>query len=155
MISYYEFTEAVRNHLIADNDINSVEIGDISKVDFNKQEIYPFAHILITGATFVNGVIQFGVTVSCMDVVDVSKGDIRDELEPFKGLDNKQDVLNTMLAVLENLDKALRFGSFEGLDYALTSDTTVEPFEDRFKNLVAGWSGTFNIEVPNVIQNCN
>lgn len=155
MIAYYEFTEAVRNHLISDPDINSVEIGDISKVDFNKQEIFPFAHILITGATFVNGVVQFSVTVSCMDVVDITKKDIREETEPFKGIDNKQDVLNTMLAVIENLDKALRFGGFEGLDYDLIANTTAEPFEDRFKNLVTGWSGTFTVEVPNTIQNCN
>jgi hypothetical protein len=154
MIAYYEFTEAVYNHLISDDDVNSVVIGDISEVNFNKQEIFPFAHILIGSATILSGFIRFSVTVSVMDIVDITKGDIREQLEPFKGIDNKQDVLNTMMAVIENLDKAIRNDNLGYSGYELIDDITAEPFEDRFNNLVTGWSATFTVDVPNRKQKC-
>ena len=150
-----ELQERTRQRLIADPNINSVKIGDISEVDMNKQEMFPFAHILVGGAEFLNAVVRFTITVSCMDIVDTTKKDIRDETEPFKGIDNKQDVLNSMLAVLENLNRSLLQGALFELNYELQGNVTAEPFEDRFENLVTGWSGSFTIDVPNTIQDCS
>jgi len=155
MIGFYDITENVYDHLIADPNINSVKIGDISEVDMNKQDMFPFAHILVSGAEFLHAVVRFTITVSCMDIVDITKNDLRDETEKEKGIDNKQDVLNSMLAVLENLDRSLLQGALFELDYELQGSATAEPFEDRFDNLVTGWSGSFTIDVPNTIQDCD
>ena len=154
MIGYYDVTEKIYDHLINDKDINTVRVGDISLVDFDKQEIFPFSHILVGSAEFINGIIRFSVTVSCMDIVDKTKKDIREENEVFKGIDNKQDVLNTMLAVIENLDKELKQGDLRDDGWELQGNVSAEPFEDRFQNLVTGWSATFTIDIPNTVQNC-
>ena len=154
MIGFYDITENVYAHLMNDPNVNTVRIGDISDVDMNKQEIFPFAHMLVGPAEFLGSVVRFTLTISCMDIVDINKGDIRDETEPFKGLTNKQDVLNSMLAVLENLDRSFLQGALFDLDYELQGTASAEPFEDRFENLVTGWSGTFIVDVPNTVQVC-
>ena len=154
MISYYRATELIKEHLIADRDINTVIIGNLDEIDLNKQQIYPLAHILVGSSNSINGTVNFDITVSCMDVVDITKKDIRDENEVYKGIDNKQDVLNTQLAVLENLETSIRKGTLQELGLELLSDVTREPFEDRFANLLTGWSAVFDLSIPNEIQGC-
>jgi hypothetical protein len=44
--------------------------------------------------------VSFNLSILVMDIVDESKGDIRDEVDPFYGMDNTQDVLNSTLVVL-------------------------------------------------------
>ena len=155
MIGYYELTEKIYSHLRSDEDINTVKIGSIDSVDEMKQIIYPFAHILTTSANFINGVIRFTVTISCMDVINVTKEDLREQNEKLKGIDNKQDILNTMLAVVENLNRELIKGDLQDDRWELQGDITAEPFEDRFIDLVTGWSATFTIDIPNTVQNCD
>ena len=154
MIAYYQLIERLHAHLIADADINTVEIGDLDIVDLPKQTIYPIGHILVQNVEFQEGVVRFTVVINTFDMVDVTKKDIRAENEPFKGIDNKQDVLNTMLAVLENLDKSLLQGAFLELGWELQGNLTAEPFEERLENLLTGWSGTFIIDTPNTVQDC-
>ena len=154
MIAYYRVTELISEHLKADRDVNTVMIGNLDEVDFNKQTMYPFSHILINTSNRVNGVVQYNITVSCMDIVDVTKGDLRDEEDKIKGIDNKQDVLNTQQAVLENLETSILKGTLQDFGMELIGEVSLIPFEDRFKNLTTGWSGTFTVSMPNEIQSC-
>ena len=157
MIGYYQFTEALVEHLQADKEINTVVIGDLSKVDLNKRSIFDFAHILIGSASFpVMGVVRFNVTISVMDLVDEAKNDIKDinKDERWKGIDNRQEVLNSMLGVIERLTKSLDMGDLEDAGYELIDRGAAEPFEDRFENLLTGWSNTYTIDIINTVQNC-
>jgi len=154
MIAYYRITELLKDHLLADNDMNTVKIDDLDEADLNKQTIFPLSLLQVNQAETIEGVIQFNVTVYCMDAVDVTKKDLRDENEQFKGIDNKQDVLNTMLAVLENLETSLRKGTLQESGLELLEPMVKEPFEDRFPNLVTGWSSNFDVMMPNEIQGC-
>jgi len=156
MIAYYEVTKSIYEHLIADNDVNTVKIGveQINDVDMNKQEIYPLSHIFISGAEFVTGVVRFTITVSVIDMVDINKKNLREENEIWKGIDNEQDVLNSTLAVIENLDKSLRSGLLQDNDWELQGTTSAVRVRDTFPNLAIGWSVDFTIDVPNTIQNC-
>lgn len=152
MITYYDVTKSLHDYLISDEDINRVLIGDVDQIDTDKQDIFPLAHILIGSVTPSFGVMQFSVTISTMDVIDINndnptKGD-------WKGHDNKQNILNTMLAVLENLYREIDKGNLSDSGWELANNPTFEPFEDRFINLLTGWSATFTINIPNKIQNC-
>ena len=131
MIAYYRITELLKEHLIADNDVNTVVIGSLDKIDINKQTIFPLAHILVGTSTQVEGTVQFNMTVSCMDIVDVSKNDIRDEDQSWKDLTNYQDVLNTQHAVLENLETSLNKGTLQELGLELLAPMIKEPFKER------------------------
>lgn len=154
MIGYYEITKDIHDHLKSDNDVNTVKIGSLNEIDLDKQTIFPLSHILVGSAQFINGSVRFGITVSVMDMVDESKNNITDiaEAERWKGIDNRQDVLNSMLAVIERLTKKLRHETL--IDGAELISHNAEPFEDRFKNLLTGWSCTYVIDIPNTVQNC-
>ena len=63
--------------------------------------------------------------------------------------DYKHDILNTMLAVINGLQSSLRRGGMEEDDYELNESATATQFEDRFENLLTGWSLTMSIEMRN------
>jgi len=154
MVGYYEINKSIYDHLLADEDINTVVIGSLDKVDINKKTLFPLAHVMVSGVTLRGGLYRFSVTVSVMDIVDIVKDNLPKNEEAWKGLNNEQDISNTMLTVLEGLYRAIDKGNMYDLGYELQGDFSADPFEDRFDNLLTGWSSTFSIDVPNVKQNC-
>lgn len=149
MRGFYEITTAIKDYLQANNHINTVTLKTLDKVDLNKRTIFPLAHIFVGGASFPDNTIQFEVTVSCMDIVDISKRNVKDEETPFYGQDNKQDILNTMLTVVNGLNLALKKGTLAEQLYFVSGVANAEPFEDEYENLLTGWSISFTIDIPN------
>jgi len=148
---YYLITETIKDQLLADVNVNTVTTGDITKVDLNKQTIFPLSHIIINQSILEEQVIRFNVSVLAMDVVDVSKEPVTDL---FRGNDNEQDILNTQLAVLNKLTQVLSRGTLFQDKYQLDGTITCEPFYDRFENELVGWTATFDILIPNDITIC-
>ena len=148
----YDILDKVKSILDANDQINTVTYGDIFEVDLNKQSIYPLAHIMLGNATLTDHIIEHTVTVLCMDIVDVSKADQRDEAEPFYGIDNEQDVLNTQLYVMNDLIQNLKKGDPHLDAFHLVGDPTCEPFSDRFENTLAGWGVDLTIQTKNPVK---
>ena len=67
----------------------------------------------------------------------------------FHGINNKQDILNTMFFVVNGLQSSLRRGELFTDLYQIQDDFTATLFEDRFENLLAGWALDISITVPN------
>ena len=149
MRSFYLATEKINDYLSSHPLVKVVTFGDIFDVDLNKQTIFPLAHIMVNQATFADHVIRFNVSVLCMDIVDETKQDIRDQNEPFFGVDNQQDILNTTLAILNGLRSQLRRGTLYTEKYEIEGDIVCEPFTERFESLLTGWNLTFDLIVPN------
>jgi hypothetical protein len=148
----YDILDKIKSILDANDQINTVTYGDIFEVDLNKQSIYPLAHIMLGNATLTDHIIEHTVTVLCMDIVDVSKADQRDEAEPFYGIDNEQDVLNTQLYVMNDLIQNLKKGDPHLDAFHLVGDPTCEPFSDRFENTLAGWGVDLTIQTKNPVK---
>jgi hypothetical protein len=91
----------------------------------------------------------FSLNVIVMDIVDEDKDDKQTKANPHLGLDNKHDILNTMLTVINGLQSSLRRGGMETNEFELNETASATLFEDRFENLLTGWSMVINIEVPN------
>ena len=154
MINYYNVTEKLHDFLIGLEDINSCIIGDLSLIDTKKQTMFPTSYVEVTNASPINGITRFTVTVACMDIIDIVKtGAIKDDNE-WKGNDNKQNILNTMYACLEQLDQAIVKGSLADEGWELQGNMNATRFEDALGNLLTGWSVDFTVDVPNNIQNC-
>jgi hypothetical protein len=84
-----------------------------------------------------------------MDIVNETSEDEKDLNNYFHGINNKQDVLNTQFTVINGLQSALRRGELFTDLYQIDSDYTATMFEDRFTNLLAGWSLELTITVAN------
>ena len=148
---FYLLTETIKTNLLADENVNTVTTGDITKIDLSKQTIYPLSHIIINNVSQEDQVLRFTISVFCMDIVDVSKEETTDI---FRGNDNEHDVLNTQLAVANKLIETLRSGDLYTTKYQLDGAVSCEPFYDRFENEVAGWVATMDILIPNDINIC-
>lgn len=155
MRQFYNITKTIKDTLEAHSQVNVVTFGDIFDVDLNKQTIFPLSHLMINQASFEGQVVRVNVSVMCMDVVDETKEDPRNQNEPFYGTNNEQDILNTQLAVINDLVTKLRKGTLYTDLYQLDGNPTCLPFSERFENLLAGWTATFDVLLPNTeISSC-
>ncbi len=151
MKGFYNLTDTLKDALEEDVFVNTVSYGDIFKVDLKKQTIFPLSHFIVNNGTYVGNIWTFNVSLICMDVVDYSKDD---EQNDFVGNDNEQDVLNTQLAVINRLLERLRRGDLRDNLYQLNGSPSVEAFTDRFDNLLAGWTVTFDVDIVNNMTIC-
>lgn len=151
MNGFYTIIDKLKAHLDADIFVNTVSEGDIFKVDLAKQTIFPLAHIMVNTATFEGNVIRFNVSLIAMDIVDVSKDEVANI---YLGNDNEQDVLNTQLVVLNRVYELMRRGELYRDLFEVDGNPTCEPFTERFENLLAGWTMTFDVIIPNEMSIC-
>jgi hypothetical protein len=148
---YYQLTSTIEEQLRGTEFTNTVSIGDISKVNLNKQDIFPLAHMIVNSVTTEEQVLRFDISILACDIVDQSKDITTDR---FTGNDNEQDILNTQLLVLNKLIQKLRMGSLHTDMYQLDGDPTLTPFSDRFENELAGWTADITILIYNDIYIC-
>jgi len=136
------------NDKIKENGItNTVTFGDILEVDLDKTTIYPLSHISMGDVVFSDRIITASVQLFCLDVVDKSN-ELTDE-DLIYGNDNLQDVLNTQLQVINDIQQELRRGELFTDQLQVVTDITASPFLDNFENQLAGWAATIEIELPN------
>jgi hypothetical protein len=151
MKGFYQISKAIKDQLDADAFVNTVTIGDIFKVDLNKQTIFPLSHIMINSAAYNGNTFNYSISVLCMDIVDESKEATTDI---FLGNDNEQDVLNTQQMVATRLLEMLRRGDLYDDGFQLQDGASIEYFVDRFENKIAGVTVTFNVIAQNTMTIC-
>ena len=151
MKGFYNVTQAIKNQLLEDVNVNTVTTGDITRIDLSKQTIFPLAHLIVNSVSNEDNTLRFSLSVLAMDVVNVSKEEV---VDIFIGNNNEQDILNTQLVVLNKLVQVLRGGDLHQNKYHLDGTPSFEPFYDRFENEMAGWALTFDVIVPNEISIC-
>jgi len=151
MKGFYQISQAIKDQLDADAFVNTVTIGDIFKVDLNKQTIFPLSHIMINSAAYNGSTFNYSISVLCMDIVDESKESTTDI---FLGNDNEQDVLNTQQMVATRLLEMLRRGDLYDDGFQLQDGASIEYFVDRFENKIAGVTVTMNVIAQNDMTIC-
>ena len=149
---YYQITETIKTNLLTDENVNTVTTGDIFEIYLSKQTIFPLSHIIVNSATIQEQVLNFNITVMCMDVVDQSKEETTDV---FRGNNNEQDILNTQLAVANKLVGLLSKGDLYRDKYQMEGDASCEFFYERFENDMAGVACSFNVLIANDINVCS
>lgn len=152
MKGFYQISQAIKNQLDDDAFVNTVTIGDIFKIDLNKQTIFPLSHIMINNATYNGKTFNYNISVLCMDIVDESKEATTDL---FRGNDNEQDVLHTQEMVARRLLEMLNRGDLYDDGFQLTNNSaSIEYFVDRFENKIAGVTMTFDVMTFNDMTIC-
>ena len=147
---YFDLIDKLKGHMDTDPIINTTTKGDIFKVDLSKQSIFPLCHIIVNDATLNENVISYSISIIAMDIVDFSK----EEGDAFNGNNDEDYVLNTMLQVLTRAYEMLRRGDLHTDLFQVDGTPTCEPFTDRFENVVAGWTMSLTINVPNGMSIC-
>lgn len=144
---FYQVIDTCKTFLQNGPFTNTVTFGDITDVDLNKETIFPLAHINVDNVQFNGPIAAFELKIMVMDIVDANKNEKEDD---FIGNDNTQDILNSQMAVLQRLYAEITRGSLAQAPFELEDGIlTAEPFKDRFKNTLAGWTCTMSLIIPN------
>jgi hypothetical protein len=151
MNGYYYLVNRLKTYLNDNAFINSVTIGDIYDIDLKKQTIYPLSHIIVNNATPSEQMLSFNISILFMDIVDESK---EEEVNMFDGNDNTQDVLNTQCTIANRLFVDLLRGNLYSELVQVEGTPSLEPFVDRFENKIAGWTLTFDVNIPQDMTIC-
>jgi len=151
MSTFYEITKVIKDQLETDLFVNTVTIGDIFKVDLNKVTIFPLSHIIINSVSYQGSILNYNISVLCMDIVDASKELVTDT---FVGNDNEQDVLNTQLTVANRFLDVLRRGTLSNTYELVNDSASIEFFVERFEHKIAGVTVTFDVSIRNPMTIC-
>jgi hypothetical protein len=151
MSGYYTLIDTLKQLLIDSPFVNQVTEGDLYDVDLSKQTIFPLSHIIVNNVSILPNVLKANISIVAMDIVDISKSEPTDM---FKDNNNRQDVLNTQLIMLSRIVAQLTNGETFKDNYQLEGEPSCEPFTDRFENLLAGWTMTFDVLIPNEMSSC-
>ena len=146
MRQVYTVLDKLKEILRANGITKTVTFGDLTEVDLNKTTIFPLAHIMFGNVTFSDHILSASIRILCLDIVDVTKEKQTEDM--MFGNDNLQDILNTQLQVVNDIQQEMRRGDTFSDNFQITSSVTAEPFQDNFENQLAGWGFTINIEVP-------
>ena len=151
MNSFYRIIDNIKQAASSEPFNNAVTFGDIADIDLRKQGMFPLAHITVNSATITENLVQQNMTIFFMDLVEVNNAE--DE-SFFLGNDNKQDILNTQLALATRVVQLLRKGDLYREEFELLGDASCEPFTERFENMLAGWAVTFTINTRTEMTIC-
>jgi len=146
MRQVYTVLDKLKEILRANGITKTVTFGDLTEVDLNKTTIFPLSHIAFSNVTFSDHILSASIRILCLDIVDVTKEKQTEDI--MFGNDNLQDILNTQLQVVNDLQQEMRRGDAFSDNFQVTTNVVAEPFIDNFENQLAGWGVTINIEVP-------
>ena len=151
MNSFYRVIDSIKDAVSAEPFNHQVTFGDIADIDLQKQSLFPLYHIMINNATITENIVQQNITILLMDLVDVSNSE---DTSLFLGNDNRQDILNTQLALGTRIMRVLQKADIYRQEFEIEGDASCEPFTERFENMLAGWAITFTINTNTDMTYC-
>lgn len=133
----------IKDTLEANPLVNQFGEGMGDEIDLSKQTLFPLSYMVMETATPDGNAVQFTFTLYAMDIVDISDD----------GVNNKHSVMNTQYNVLLRLYEDLRRGDLWDNKVQLVG-FTMQAFEQSYSNLLAGWSASISLYVPNHMTIC-
>lgn len=147
----YRVIDAIKVELDSNPFCNKVTLGEMTEVDLAKQTIFPLANITMDNVTHSENSLTFQITVVNVDIVDISKDEIQDNIY---GNDNLIYIWTNQLYVINRLIARLRESTINDYIWQLDGDIQSDFINKEMENMLAGYSTTFNVTVPNDIAKC-
>jgi predicted ATP-dependent protease len=140
--------------------IATVSVGDIYDINLEKMEKLPLLHINPTSVSTGDSELVYNFQVFICDLVDENMGTQTKEQSNLTKLvnndNNEQEVWNQTLAIATDIIGMLRHStrqSLEGVNdinspiYFTEDQFSLEPFNERFDNLLCGWVFDIGIKI--------
>ena len=147
--SYNNVIDALKCVAISHGMVNNVSSGSVDEVDLSANSVYPLVHIVPGNVTAGVQQVTFNFNILAMDLVKVDDS-------------NEQQVLSDTLQILIDTIAQYKHGLLLGVQQnegiygqADDKDFSIEPFTERFDNVVSGWNCAFSITVPGIYFACN
>ena len=149
--------------------INTTSVGDIYDINLEKEDIFPLMHINPTSVTTGSNQLNYNFQIFVCDLVS-EKADWNDGLSSVgsKNLTNEIDVFNDTLQTCVDIISIFRNSQWQAQNnpstyagdinapvYFTDGDYNIEPFTERFDNLLTGWVFSMTVVVQNSFDSCN
>ena len=89
-----------------------------------------------------------------MEIVPLSAGSFNQITKNYKTVTNTHDVWNTGLLAINDIIAYITRNA-QARNFIITSDAIATPFEQSYDNILAGWSVSMTIQVPNNVNACS
>jgi hypothetical protein len=147
----YRIIEALTTELKSNPFCNTISLGTLTEVDLQKLTIFPLAHIELDNVVHNDSTLTFNITILNLDIVDVSK-DVPENL--IYGNDNMVYIWTNQLYVINRLISRMYQSTIYSDGWELVSAPTSDFINKEMENMLAGFSTTLSISVPNDINKC-
>ena len=148
--------------------ISSTSVGDIWEINLEKMEKMPLLHINPTSVVTGDSQLTYNFQIFICDLVSERENWTENNADAnftklVKTLSNEQDVFNETLQIATDFIGMLRHSAQQselGVNdinvplYFTQDQFTLEPFQERFDNLLCGYVFQIGILVQNDFQTC-
>jgi hypothetical protein len=147
----YRVIDAIKVELESNPFCNKVTLGEMTEVDLAKMTTFPLANITMDNVTHSENSFTFQITIVNVDIVEISKDLPADNIY---GNDNLIYIWTNQLYVINRLIARLREGNINDYIWQLEGDIQSDFINKEMENMLAGYSTTFNVTIPNDISKC-
>jgi hypothetical protein len=142
--------------------ITTTTTGDIDRIDLSKNTLFPLFHINSEDVVAGESELTYNFQLFVMDLVSERENWTEENLQSADYLSNEQEALSSCLQVCVDIIGILRHSKWQSelsLDinapvYFTDGDFNLEPFSERFDNLLTGWVFSIGVVVQNDFQTC-
>tara|TARA_R100000963_G_C4640145_1_gene103812 strand:- start:191 stop:742 length:552 start_codon:yes stop_codon:yes gene_type:complete len=147
--------------------ISTVSVGDIWEIDMSKETLFPLLHINPTSVQTGDAELLFNFQIFIADLVsEKDNWELYQAEQLTKLLDpknNEQEVFNQTLGIATDIISMLRHSiqqSLAGVNdinapiYFTQDQFNLEPFQERFDNLLCGYVFNLGVKVMNDFDAC-
>ena len=143
--------------------ISTTTTGDIFKIDMNNT-LFPLFHINPVNVTTGQSSLTYNFQLFVMDAVGERENWTEENFQSADYLSNEQEVASSCLQVCVDIIGMFRHSKWQSSEtaaldindpvYFTEGEYTLEPFQERFDNLLTGWVFQIGIVVENDFQTC-
>ena len=141
--------------------IKTTTTGDIFKIDMDNT-LFPLFHINPVNVETGQSQLTYNFQLFVMDAVTEKENWTEANFQSADYLSNEQEVASSCLQVCVDIIGMMRHSKWQAegeLDidapvYFTEGEYTLEPFQERFDNLLTGWVFSIGIVVENDFQTC-
>ena len=144
------------------NQIKTTTTGDIWKIDLSNETLFPLFHINPVSVSTGQSQLIYNFQLFVMDAVTEKENWTEANFQSANYLSNEQEVMSSCLQVCVDIIGMMRHSKWQGageLDindpvYFTEGEYSLEPFQERFDNLLTGWVFSIGVLVQNDFQTC-
>ena len=144
--------------------ISTTTTGDIFRIDMN-ETLFPLFHINPVNVETGLSSLTYNFQLFVMDAVTERENWTEANFQSADNLSNEQEVASSCLQVCVDIIGMFRHSKWQSAHadgtqdiddpvYFTDGEYTLEPFQERFDNLLTGWVFSIGIVVENDFQTC-
>jgi len=161
--TYNNVINTLKNIGSLHHQIETVTTGDIFDINLEKMEKFVLMHINPVNVTTGDFGLTYNFQIFICDLVSEKEDWTEANIQSANNLSNEQEVLSETLQISVDIISMLRHSlqqSVTGVNdvndplYFSEGQQTLEPFTERFDNLLTGWVFSIGILVANDFDAC-